>query len=55
MEKSLNALNMRKDNYKFLDTGTGLSNCSRQTKEIYAKHQNTTELNLRYLAFPESL
>ena len=53
MGRSLDALRMRQDNYKFLDTGTGLSNYFRQTRETYDRHQNTIELDLRNLAFPE--
>lgn len=43
---SKNPLQMRVDNYKYLLSGTGLSNASIQSKEIYNKYKN---YNLRDL------
>jgi hypothetical protein len=55
MERTETALEMRILNIEYLDTNgeRGFSRYSQQTKLIYEKYKDTSESDLRYLAFSE--
>ena len=53
INRTVSALKMRIDNFKFEDTSRGLSKSSQQTKRVYQKYKDKSELELRKLAFPE--
>jgi hypothetical protein len=49
----LGSFKMRVSNFAALDGGGGLSNASRQSRDIYGRYARLSEPELRRLAFPE--